>query len=82
MFRAFLRSTAPIALLLVLGLCSLSAVLVLPASTSTVTSDGVETTSGPDTSTVILVGGLLVIGVLAFVTAGFLTYRRRRSGRS
>ena len=82
MFRSFLRSTAPIALLLVLGLVCLSGVLVLPASTSTVTSDGVEITSGPDAGTLILVSGLLVIGLLAFAAAGFLTYRRRRSGRA
>ena len=81
MFRSFLRSTAPIALLLLVGLCSLSAVLVLPASTSTVTANGVETTTGPDTVSLILLCGLTVVGVLAFATAGFLGYRRRRYGR-
>jgi hypothetical protein len=80
MFRSFIRSTAPIALLLVLGICSTFAVLVLPASTTTIT-DGVETTTGPDAATWILVCCLMLVAVLAFVTAGFLAYRRR-SGRT
>jgi amino acid transporter len=76
MFRSFMRSTAPIALLLLLGICSTFAVLVLPFSTTTVT-DGVETSSGPDTATLILVIALAAVAVLAFATAAVLTHRRR-----
>ena len=81
MLRAFLRSSAPIALLLVLGLFAVSLSLVMPAST-TMSVDGVETTSGPDLTTAILAGTLFVLGVAAFATAAVLSYRRRRRRRS
>lgn len=76
MFRLFLRSTAPIALLLVLGICSTFLSLVTPA-TSTTFQDGVQVTTGPDAVTWILVVSLMLVAVISFVTAGFLAYRRR-----
>jgi hypothetical protein len=83
--RSFLRSTAPIARLLVLGICTSPAIFLLPAST-TMISEGVTTTTGPDARTLILSIGLTTLGLLAFATAGFLAYRRittrRRTGKA
>ena len=59
MLRSFLRSTAPIALLLVLGICTSPAIFLLPAST-TMISEGVTTTTGPDARTLILSIGLVL----------------------
>jgi EamA domain-containing membrane protein RarD len=83
MYRSFIRSTAPIALLLTLGICTTPALLVMPAST-TMVSDGVQTTTGPDVGTLVLAGSLTAVGLLAFAAAGLLAvtrYRRRRAPR-
>lgn len=87
MIRWLTRSTAPIALLIALGLVSLAGTLVLPTSTVEVRTDS-SVVGAPATQTVThdtqstgIAIALLVIAVVAFTAAVVLTVVRRRLAR-
>jgi phosphate/sulfate permease len=84
MIRWLTRSTAPIALLIALGLVALAGTLVLPTSTTEVRTDSsvvgapAATTVTHDTQSTGIAVALLVVAVVAFTAAILLGVARRR----